>query len=104
MLIDATRISDGKLVFIKEVKTGDQESSIVLALSALDDPANHTVSILDTFTDHEDESVSYMVMPYLRPSDNPPFETVGEVMDFVDQILEVRYDSLGQKLLKIPRC
>ncbi len=34
-------------------------------------------------------------MPFLRPSDNPPFETVGEVADFVDQVLEVRCNSLG---------
>jgi serine/threonine protein kinase len=29
-------------------------------------------------------------MPFLRPTDNPPFEVVEEVLDFVDQILEVR--------------
>jgi hypothetical protein len=104
MIVDATRISDGKLVYIKEVKTGDSESRTTMALSALDDPANHSVPILDTFTDHEDESVSYIVMPFLRLSDNPYFETVGEVIDFIDQVLEVRSDSLGHKLLKVCRC
>ena len=94
MLVDATRISDGKLVYIKEVQTGDQESRVALALSAVDDPANHSIPILDTFTDHADETITYIVMPFLRLSDNPPFETVGEVIDFVDQVLEVRYNSL----------
>jgi hypothetical protein len=94
LLIDATRISDGKLVYIKEVQTGDQESRVALALSAVDDPANHSIPILDTFTDHADETISYIVMPFLRLSDNPPFETVGEAIDFVDQVLEVRYNSL----------
>jgi hypothetical protein len=104
LLVDATRISDGKLVYIKEVKTGDQESRVALALSALGDSANHSVPILDTFADLTDESISYIVMPFLRLSDNPPFETVGEVVDFVDQALEVRCNSRsgvveGAKLL-----
>ena len=94
-LVDATRISDGRLVYIKEVKTGDQESRLAMMLAALDDPANHSVPILDSFVDFADESVSYIVMPFLRLSDNPPFDTVGEVVDFVDQILEVRCNSLS---------
>jgi hypothetical protein len=89
LLVDATRISDGKLVYIKEVETGDMESRIAVMLSALDDTTNHSVPILDTFVDNADESISYVVMPFLRLSDNPPFETVGEVVDFTDQILEV---------------
>jgi len=87
-LVDATRISDSKLVYIKEVKTGDQESRIASILAAVEDPANHSVPILDTFMDPTDDSVSYIVMPFLRLSNSPPFETVGEVADFVDQILE----------------
>ena len=97
LLVDANRISDNKLVYIKEIKTGDSESRIALMLGTLDDPANHSVPILDTFVDHTDESISYIVMPFLRLSDNPPFETVGEVMDFVDQVLEVCRCSLRQK-------
>jgi hypothetical protein len=89
LLVDATRISDSKLVYIKEVKTGDLESRIALTLGALNDPTNHSVPILDTFVDYADESISYIVMPFLRLSDDPPFETVGEVVDFADQVLEV---------------
>jgi hypothetical protein len=96
LLVDATRISDGKLVYIKQVQTGDLESRIALMLSALDDPANHSVPILDTFVDHVDESVSYIVMPFLRSFDNPPFEIVEEVLDFADQVLEVRHTPLGE--------
>ncbi len=59
-------------------------------LSTIDDPANHSVPILDTFEDPVDKSISYLVMPFLRLTDNPPFEVVEEVLDFADQILEVR--------------
>jgi hypothetical protein len=77
-------------VYIKEIRTGDLESSIALMLSAIDDPANHSVPVLDTFEDPVDQSISYLVMPFLRLTDNPPFEVIEELLDFVDQILEVR--------------
>jgi hypothetical protein len=76
-------------VYIKEVQTGDLESSIASKLSAIDDPANHSVPILDTFEDAVNETISYLVMPFLRLTDNPRFEVVEEVLDFADQILEV---------------
>jgi hypothetical protein len=53
------------------------------------DPRNHCVPILDLIQDDEDPNVSYMVMPHLRPMENPPFESVEEVIDYADQILEV---------------
>ena len=92
-LVDATRMSDGRLVYIKRVKTGDLESNIAIMLNEeryRQDSRNHSVPILDTFADDQDPSVSYMVMPFLREIDWPEFETVAEVVDFVDQILEVR--------------
>lgn len=67
-------------------------------LSAIDDPMNHSVPILDTFDDLVDKTISYLVMPFLRLTDNPPFEVVEEVLDFVDQILEVRS---GHELTKL---
>ena len=83
------------LVYIKEVKTGDLESRIALVLNEIDDPANHSVPILDTFVDPVDKSISYLVMPFLRLSDEPPFGRVEEVVDFTDQVLEVRCFLLG---------
>jgi hypothetical protein len=45
------------------------------------------------FRDHRDPNVSYMVMPFLRPMNDPPFESVKEIIGFTDQILEVAMDS-----------
>lgn len=56
-----------------------------------DDPRNHCVPILQVIDDPDDDSKSYLVMPLLRPMDNPPFERVKEVVEFVDQMLEVGY-------------
>ena len=69
-------------------------------LSAIDDPANHSVPILDTFEDPLNKSISYLVMPFLRLTDSPPFELVEEVLDFADQILEVRS---GRELTRLSR-
>jgi len=82
-------MADGKLVYIKQVRTNDQESRIALMLSSYEDPTSHSVPILDTFVDSLDESISYIVMPFLRLVDEPPFYVVGEILDFADQILEV---------------
>ena len=90
-LVDATRISDGRLVYIKRVQTSSDELKIALMMSpeaSQEDKRNHSVPILDHFTDVDGE-YSYMVMPFLRPIDKPPFETVENVVEFVDQILEV---------------
>ena len=72
------------------MKTGNPESHIALTLSDIDDPANHSVPILDTFVDSVDNSISYLVMPFLRLFDDPAFDVVEEVVDFADQALEVR--------------
>jgi serine/threonine protein kinase len=97
LLVDATRISDGKLVYIKQMRTNDEESRIALMLSSFGDPANHSVPISDTFVDPTDENISYLVMPFLRLVDDPTFESIGEILDFVDQVLEV---SEGPSLSK----
>lgn len=90
--MDAIRISDGEMVFIKRVKTDDDESRIALYLSDntfRQDSQNHCVPIIDYFEDSDDSSISYLVMPFLSSIDGPPFETVGDVVEFCDQILEV---------------
>ena len=92
-LIDATRTSDNMLVYIKRVPTQSEELKIALMLSSESlskDPKNHCVPVLDHFQDEHDSEMSYMVMPFLLPIDRPPFETVNNVVDFADQILEVR--------------
>ncbi|KAI0734963.1 hypothetical protein C8Q72DRAFT_964728 [Fomitopsis betulina] len=90
-IMDARRTVDDTPVCIKRVKTGDNESWITSMLSSerlRQDPWNHSVPVLDIFPDDEDPGVSYMVMPLLRLIDNPKFDLIEELIDFVDQILE----------------
>lgn len=91
--MDARRIADDVPVYIKRVNTGDDESQITCMLSSeplRQDPRNHSVPVLDIFPDGDDPAISYMVMPLLRLIDEPPFDLVEELIDFVDQLLEVR--------------
>ncbi|EPS92684.1 hypothetical protein FOMPIDRAFT_1137462, partial [Fomitopsis schrenkii] len=90
-LMDARRIVDDAPVYMKRVKTGDNESWITSMLSSEPlrrDPRNHSVPVLDIFPDDDDPGVSYMVMPLLRLIDEPKFDLVEELIDFVDQLLE----------------
>ncbi len=90
--MDATNVSDGKLVQIKKVVSNSLELHIATCLSSEElrkDPRNHCVPILDTFVDAQEPAISFIVMPFLRPIDNPEFDTVGSILNCVDQLLKV---------------
>jgi hypothetical protein len=92
--VDATRISDGKLVWIKHIFTGREEMQMLQRLCLpssplAQDPKNSAAPILQMFVDPEDSNYSFVVMPFLRPVADPPFKYIGEVCDFIDQTLEV---------------
>jgi hypothetical protein len=54
-----------------------------------EDSRNHVVPLYDVFIDSLTPHIQYMVMPVLRRFDDPEFITVGEVVEFVSQVLEV---------------
>jgi hypothetical protein len=91
-VLDAARVEDNKSVVIKRVKVGSDEVAICRMLSSPElrnDPHNHAVPILDYFTKDDESKHGFLVMPLLRKFDDPPFGTVGEVVDFVRQMLQV---------------
>ncbi|KAI0633106.1 kinase-like domain-containing protein [Trametes polyzona] len=86
-VIDA-RTPDGQLVAIKRFQDKAQEVEIGRFLTSIKQPENHCVEVIDAFPDPQDPTWTFLVMPYLRPFNNPEFELVGEVIDFVRQMLE----------------
>ncbi|KAI5120181.1 hypothetical protein M0805_002649 [Coniferiporia weirii] len=91
--IDATRVSDGLVVYLKKISRSSTERAIAEYLTSddkLQDPKNHCIPVLDHFElDGEGEEDSeIIVMPLLRPLDKPSFNSVDEVIDFVRQTLE----------------
>lgn len=91
--IDATRLSDGALVCILRVLGESVEKSVLMLFSQRDlrDIRQNCIPpVLDMFQDEEATELWYLVVPFLRPMDDPPFETIDDVVSFTDQVLEVR--------------
>ncbi|KAI9063466.1 hypothetical protein FKP32DRAFT_1572015 [Trametes sanguinea] len=90
-LMDARRTSDDSLVLIKRIHSNSTELAIATYLNSRElcqDPRNHTVPVLDVLCDPEDDTVSFLVMPFLRNIDDPPFESLENVLDCCEQLLE----------------
>ena len=100
-LLDATEDGEGgKNVFIKRVdrRTHPHEIKIASCLGSAEshrDRRNHCVPILTVFSDDQDPWYQYIVMPILRPFNEPNFTSFGEVADFVNQTLEVRLFAIS---------
>ncbi len=71
---------------MEEVEINQYLSSEPLSL----DPRNHCAQSLEIFPIPDTENVYMMVMPTLRPFDNPVFATFGEAVAFFTQLFEVR--------------
>lgn len=86
-------MKDGLSVCLKAVYKTPKEVEIAKYFSSpelLQEPTNHSVPVLDVLRDPSAPDFEYLVMPLLRPFDDPDFTVIGEVVDFVTQILEVR--------------
>jgi hypothetical protein len=93
-MMDATRISDGAYVTLKSIKPSihPYEAEIGTYLSSeplASDPKNHCVPIYEVLEVPDVEDTILLVMPLLRRYDRPPLQTVGESVDFFQQIFEV---------------
>jgi hypothetical protein len=93
-LLDATRIEDGSYVGLKRIsKTRHpHETDIALFVSSealSSDPTNHCIPVSEVLQVPDDKDLVIMIMPFLRPYDDPPFDTFGETVECYRQILEV---------------
>ncbi|KAH7903355.1 hypothetical protein BJ138DRAFT_1168237 [Hygrophoropsis aurantiaca] len=92
-LIDATRISDGKFVMLKIVRRSRHpfEADIgkfFMSEPLASDPANHCVPIYEALSVPQDDDRILLVMPLLRAYSDPSFDTIGEVIDCLQQLFE----------------
>ncbi|KDQ55744.1 hypothetical protein JAAARDRAFT_133573 [Jaapia argillacea MUCL 33604] len=91
--IDATRSSDGALVALKRVSKSIHPFEVDIAkyLSSdplSSDPHNHCVPVIEVLQVPDDEDTLLLVMPFLRPFDDPRFDTVGEAVAFFQQVFQ----------------
>ncbi|PSS05541.1 hypothetical protein PHLCEN_2v3743 [Hermanssonia centrifuga] len=90
-VMDATRTSDGTLVFLKAVRRTSRDYEIGLYLSGdhlKHHPYNHCNLILDVLPDPLDDTNVLLVTPYLRPYNNPELSSIGEAVDLIKQTLQ----------------
>ena len=92
--MDATRRRDGKHVMLKKIYSdeGPHELIITQLFSSRElalDPRNHCVPLLDVIEIPKNRQ-KLMVMPLLRPFNDPHLQTFGEFVAFFTQICEVR--------------
>ncbi|KAI0296104.1 kinase-like domain-containing protein [Multifurca ochricompacta] len=95
-VMDATCLRDDRQVILKRVLVGEEQHELKIArlFSSSElrgEPRNHCVPLLDSFELQNVHNEKLMVMPSLRPFDNPPFQTFGEFVAFFSQIC----DGLG---------
>ena len=93
-------------MFIKRIdcRTHLDEVNVASRLGSSEsrkDERNHCVPILEVFSDDRDPWYQYIVMPVLRPFNEPNFTSFGEVVDFVHQTLEVSCPTLPHELVLI---
>jgi len=92
--MDATRRLDGKHVMLKRIfpDEGSHELRIMQLFSSSEvarDRRNHCVPLLDVIEIPNTVTCQkLMVMPFLRPFNNPRFQTYGEFVAFFTQVCE----------------
>ncbi|KAH7332913.1 kinase-like domain-containing protein [Rhizoctonia solani] len=95
-VLDATRIKDNRQVVIKILKPeqggeGKEELAVLQHFATpplRDDASNHVVPCWDTFPIPGEEHGCFVVMPLLGRYDEPAFDTISEVHDFLQQLFE----------------
>ncbi len=92
--MDATRITDGRIVSIKMVEKSKHpyEEEIIRHLNReqiISDPSNHTVPLLEILQSPLDPNVIFIVMPYLLRIYTVKFATVGEAVECLHQLFKV---------------
>ncbi|TFK92748.1 hypothetical protein K466DRAFT_201477 [Polyporus arcularius HHB13444] len=98
-IVDATRLSDGRVVTIKKVEksyTPWEESIIRLFSTAplASDPHNHAVPLYDVLQSPMDKDATLIVMPYLVRIHKYRYDTVGEALECFRQLFEGLKDNL----------
>ncbi|KAH9960991.1 kinase-like domain-containing protein [Lactifluus volemus] len=91
VVMDATRISDGKTVMLKKLPESEgpyelQINRLFSSTPLVSSPRNHCARLLDVIELPNDPPI--MVHPHLRPFYDPPFNTYGEFVAFFEQICE----------------
>ncbi|KAK0497815.1 hypothetical protein EDD18DRAFT_120909 [Armillaria luteobubalina] len=88
VLMSAVKLSDGSQVLLKKLDLNSTEFELSVLFSSPPlslDPKNHCIPVFQVL---KYEQFGILVLPLLRKFDDPPFDTVGEVVECFRQIFE----------------
>ncbi|TFK74300.1 kinase-like protein [Pluteus cervinus] len=90
-IADAIRIKDGKRVLLKRVRKSDYPHELEITRyfnmeTLASDPHNHCVRLEETLDVPDDSNITIAVFPFLQQLVGLRFDTVGEIIDFLQQI------------------
>ncbi|KAF6744608.1 kinase-like domain-containing protein [Ephemerocybe angulata] len=90
IVCDAIRIKDNSQVILKQVnrESNTKEIELHTFLSETSDPRNPAIPIIEVLEPPDAPEISLLVTPQNRNWNSPRFGTVGEVVDFLGQIIE----------------
>ncbi|KAG6822717.1 hypothetical protein H0H92_012829, partial [Tricholoma furcatifolium] len=90
-ILDATR-GNGSIVMIKAVEPHKVDAEIpigkLLSSERLASPRNRCVPYIEVIESPVESGWAFIVMPYLMDTEEVPFETIGEAVEFLRQIFE----------------
>ncbi|KAF8698608.1 hypothetical protein RHS03_07505, partial [Rhizoctonia solani] len=96
-ILDAVKTEDDSQVIIKMLvprqEEGQNELAVLSHFSSQEmriHPDNHVVPCIETFPLPGDHSGCFVVMPLLGRYSEPPFKTLAEIHDFLQQIFKKR--------------
>ncbi|KAJ3002778.1 hypothetical protein NUW54_g5662 [Trametes sanguinea] len=92
-IMDGVRLSDGTVVMLKMVKRSlhpyEVEIAQMFSIEPLaSNPHNHCVPVYEVLESPTNSDTVFLVMPFLRAYNDPRFDTVGEAMACIKQLLE----------------
>ena len=101
--MDGTRARDGMQVIFKKIARNQLEINQYLCSPGLmRDPHNHCVPLLEILELPDAPGQRLLVIPVLRPFDNPRFQTFGEFVSFFTQICDVRLQHHPTRGIGVP--
>ncbi|KAJ7736033.1 hypothetical protein DFH07DRAFT_986974 [Mycena maculata] len=90
IVMDAIRVRDGIAVGLKRASLHTREAEIIQLLNSeplVSHPDNACIPLYEILNIPNDDEHHILVMLFLHELESPPFETLGEVMEFCRQAL-----------------
>ncbi|KAG2014286.1 other/AgaK1 protein kinase [Coprinopsis cinerea AmutBmut pab1-1] len=92
-LNDAIRLADDRHVVLKRINRAKYPEEVTILKHFSEEtlaskPENHCVPVLAVLNPPDDPDYDILVLPILRDYDDPHFDTIGEAVDYIRQILE----------------